>query len=227
MSKASQLTIKHLPINEIDPNPWNPNKQNERQYQAEIESICQNGFIAPILVRQIDDRHEIIDGEHRWKALRQIGEDGIEAKGNVPSLVEAKSIPCIVLNVSETEAKKLTIIMNETRGRADLADLGGLLQELSLDLGDDLLTGLPYTEGQLKELMGMSDFDWDQFEKGTSDKEFDNADGDGFRVTALLNETDEARWKGYLATLRGDLPDEPKEQAGALIAHLMNKAGIE
>lgn len=226
MAKTPALVIKNIPINEIDANPWNPNKQNERQYQAEIESIAENGFLAPILVRANGDRHEIIDGEHRWKALRQIAEDGVEAKQNVPELIKAGVIPAIVIDVSDTQAKKLTIIMNETRGRADLADLGALLQEISVDLGDDLLTGLPYTDGQLKELMGMADFDWDQFGNGASDKEFDNADGDGFRVVALLNEEDEQRWKGYMAELRGDLPDEPKEQAGALIAHLMNKAGL-
>ena len=66
MAKTPALVIKNIPINEIDANPWNPNKQNERQYQAEIESIAENGFLAPILVRANGDRHEIIDGEHRW-----------------------------------------------------------------------------------------------------------------------------------------------------------------
>jgi hypothetical protein len=225
MPKQNDLTIEHLPIASVEPNPWNPNKQNERQYQAEIESIVQNGFIAPILVRKLDDAFQIVDGEHRWKALRQIAEDGIQAKHNVPNLIKDATIPAIVLDISETAAKKLTVIMNETRGRADLSDLGALLQEISLDLGDDLITGLPYTDGQLKELMGIADFDWDNFDEGGKETDFEHQDGEGFRVIALLNEEDEQRWKGLLGSLKDELPSEPKEQAGALIAHLMNKTG--
>lgn len=225
MSKQSDLQIEHVQINSVSPNPWNPNKQNDRQYQAEIESIVQNGFIAPILVRKFEDGYQIVDGEHRWKALRQITEDGTQAKHNVPKLIADQTIPAIVLDISETAAKKLTVIMNETRGRADLSELGALLQDIQIELGDDLITGLPYTDGQLKELMGIADFDWDQFDNKTTEDDFAHQDGEGFRVIALLNEDDEERWKGLLGELKDDLPSEPKEQAGALIAHLLNKAG--
>lgn len=225
MSKQSELQIEHVPIGSVEPNPWNPNKQNDRQYQAEIESIVQNGFIAPILVRKVDDAYQIVDGEHRWKALRQIAEDGISANHNVPQLVSNKTIPAIVLDISETTAKKLTVIMNETRGRADLSELGALLQDIQIELGDDLITGLPYTDGQLKELMGIADFDWEQFDNKTTESDFEHQDGEGFRVIALLGDEDAERWKGLLGDLRDELPSDPKEQAGAVIAHLMNKAG--
>lgn len=223
---SKQLKMEHLSLDQVQPNPWNPNKQTDRQFEAEKESILANGFISPILVRPLDDGYEIIDGEHRWKALKEIIEKGLIGRYNLNDLTKGEKIPAIVLEVSETEAKKLTIIMNETRGRADLADMSNLLTELSESLGDELILGLPYTESQLKELMGMSDFNWDDFDQGAKDAEFDHADGEGFRVVALLSEEDEQRWKGYLGELKDDLPKEPKEQAGALIAHLMNKAGI-
>ena len=218
-----ELSIQHGALDKVVPNPWNPNRQNERQFEAEVESIADNGFIAPILVRKLGMRYEIIDGEHRWKALRKIAEDGIEGKGNIPSLVESLTIPAIVLTVDETQAKKLTIIMNETRGRADIGELTKLLQDLAENLGDDLLTGLPYTQSQLEELMNMGGDALDEMSKSMEDEQ---EAPEGFRVIALLNEEDEARWKTYMAQLRADLPQEPKAQAGALIAHLMNKAGI-
>ena len=40
-----------------------------------------------------------------------------------------------------------------------------------------------------------------------------------------LGDEDAERWKGLLGDLRDELPSDPKEQAGAVIAHLMNKAG--
>lgn len=226
---SKELSMEHVAISSVEPNPWNPNKQNERQYQAEIESIVQNGFIAPILVRKNDTKYQIIDGEHRWKALKQIAADGTKAKHNVPDLVASQTIPVIVLDISDTAAKKLTIIMNETRGRADLSDLGALLQDISLTLGDDLITGLPYTDGQLKELMGIADFDWDNFDAEPSEKDFEHKDEEatGFQVIATLQDEDAVKWKDLLATMKDQLPSEPKEQAGYLIAHLMNKMFTE
>jgi hypothetical protein len=154
--------------------------------------------------------------------LSKIAEDGIEGKGNIPSLVESLTIPAIVLTVDETQAKKLTIIMNETRGTADIGELTKLLQDLATNLGDDLLTGLPYTQSQLEELMNMGGDALDEMNKSMDEREAP----EGFKVIAVLNEEDEARWKTYMATLRADLPEERQAQAGALIAHLMNKAGI-
>ena len=146
------LEVSLLKINKVEPNPWNPNVQNEQQFNAEIESISNNGFLAPILVRAIDDHYQIIDGEHRLKALKEIIEKKIEGKRNVPDLVKLGQIPAIVIDVDDANAKKLTIIMNETRGRADFAKLGALLAEIKVDLPDDLAVGLPYTETQLNEL---------------------------------------------------------------------------
>ncbi len=60
------LEVSLLNIDKVEPNPWNPNVQNEQQFKAEIESITNNGFLAPILVRAFDDHYQIIDGEHRF-----------------------------------------------------------------------------------------------------------------------------------------------------------------
>ena len=128
------LEVSLLAIDKVEPNPWNPNVQNEQQFKAEIESISNNGFLAPILVRAVDDQYQIIDGEHRLKALKEIIEQKIEGKRNVPDLVKLGQIPAIVIDVDDANAKKLTIIMNETRGRADFAKLGALLTEIKVDL---------------------------------------------------------------------------------------------
>ena len=219
------LEIEHLKIAQVEANPWNPNKQNDRQYQAEIQSIQDNGFIAPILVRKTGATYQIIDGEHRWKALNEIIERGLEGKWNLPELTKAKEIPAIVLEVSDAQAKKLTIIMNETRGQADLSALGLLLAEIAPDLGDALGIGLPYSEPQMAELMAIADFNWDDYGSGVENQEFETKGEEGYRVIALLDADTQTRWQNYLAEIKKELPDEPKSQAGALIAHLLNKAG--
>ena len=222
---SNELEITSLDIGKVLPNPWNPNKQNDRQYQAEIQSIQYNGFIAPILVRKQGDAYQIIDGEHRWKALNEIIERGLEGKYNLPDLVKSLTIPAIVLDVSDAQAKKLTIIMNETRGQADLSQLGTLLADIAVDLGDDLGIGLPYSTPQLQELMAISDFNWEEFGQGGSDQDFETKGEEGHRITALVDEDTKSRWDNYLAELAKDLPSEPKAKAGAFISHLLNKAG--
>ena len=219
-----ELKIFSLELAKVLPNPWNPNKQNDRQYQAEIQSICDNGFVAPILVRKQENNYQIIDGEHRWRALNEIIERGLVGKWNVPDLVKSMTIPAIVLEVSDAQAKKLTIIMNETRGQADLAQLGALLADIAPDFGTDLGLGLPYSAPQLAELMSISEFNWDEFADGGQDNDFDTKGEEGHRITALLDEDTKSRWDSYLAEINKDLPQEPKLKAGAVIAHLLNKS---
>jgi hypothetical protein len=219
------LEITHLKITQVEANPWNPNKQNDNQYQAEIQSIQDNGFIAPILVRKTGSTFQIIDGEHRWKALNEIMERGLDGKWNLPDLIKAKEIPAIVLEVNDAQAKKLTIIMNETRGQADLSALGLLLAEIAPDLGDTLGIGLPYSAPQLQELMAIADFNWEDYGSGVENQEFDTKGEEGYRVIALLDSDTQARWQNYLGEMKKELPADPKAQAGALIANLLNKAG--
>lgn len=217
-----ELAIEHLLLADVEPNPWNPNKQNERQYQAEIESILDNGFISPILVRKVDKGYQIIDGEHRWKALADITERGLTGKNNISDLVNEKTIPAVVLNISDAQAKKLTIVMNETRGQADLAELGALLAEICLDLGDTLSIGLPYTEAQMKELMSIADFNWQNYDGGGMGN-FESGD-EGYKVIALLSPDAEQKWVRLIGSMKDSLPDEPKAKAGALIAYLLSRS---
>lgn len=132
-------------------NPWNPNAQTERVQEATRESIATFGFIDPVTVRphpEIDNEYQIIDGEHRWRAATDLG---------------LKQIAVLVVDADDTEAKKLTIILNETRGQADKVDVAGILAGLQDELGDALGLGLPYTEEELDGLLKLADFDFDQF----------------------------------------------------------------
>lgn len=163
MPETQELTIQYVDVRLLDPNPWNPNVQDEQTAKAERESIETYGFIDPVTVRvQPADaaRFEIIDGEHR--------------------LIEAKALghtvaPIVVLDVDDDQARKLTIILNETRGDHDLALLGQLLADLSTrSTVDDLLVGLPYTADDLARFVEIGRVDgWD------SDLDPDAMDGKG------------------------------------------------
>lgn len=151
---AAPLEIVYVDISLLDPNPWNPNVQDESTAQAERESIEEHGFIDPVTVRRhptVEGRFQIIDGEHRTQEAVALGH------------TEA---PVVVLDVDEDTAKRLTMILNETRGDHDVAKLGALLADLAerFDL-DALLIGLPYSSGELEHLLEIGRFDgWDDLD---------------------------------------------------------------
>ena len=218
------LEIQLLPIDKVIPNPWNPNKQTDRQFSAEIESILANGFLAPILVRKKKDAYEIIDGEHRRRALEMIIDSKQVGAKNVPDLVAKQLVPAIVIDADDAQAKKLTVIMNETRGRADMGELAILLGGIQDELGDDLLVGLPYTQSQLKDLLSLSEFDWESLEFNETLDTGDTEDTEhSAKITALLSPQAEILWRDALIQNAASLPKGEKEAAGKLIEILLTK----
>lgn len=218
-----KLDVQFLPIDKVLPNEWNPNKQTERQFEAEVESILANGFLAPILVRPTKTGYEIVDGEHRSKALATIIKNGQQGVKNVPELVANKTIPAIVIEVNDAEAKKLTVIMNETRGRADMGELAILLDSIKQEVGDDLITGLPYSERQLQDLLSLSQFDWDSLNViETPDViETDDEEEHSAKIVALLSPQAEILWRDAYISNAAVLPKNDKEAAGKLIEILL------
>ena len=219
-----ELAVTNLPITKVTPNPWNPNKQTERQYAAEMESICDNGFVMPIIVRKHPDQkgfYQIVDGEHRWKALQQIAAENKQGKGNVPGLLEKKEIPAIILQIDEAKAKRLTVIMNETRGRADLTSLGTLLAELAPEFGEDLIIGLPYTPEQLNEILDIAKFDWSELETMPDGEELYTQEEEAYKVVAVLDIETQQKWQNAMALKKQEFPSYSKVAAGLLIKELL------
>ena len=99
---------ENVAIGLIVKNPWNPNQMDKKTLKAEKESIQKYGVVAPIIVREIDDDFQIIDGEHRYIVCKELRHE---------------TIPCVIVDgLKEKDAKKLTIILNETKGSNDKID---------------------------------------------------------------------------------------------------------
>lgn len=218
--KLDLVNIKH---ENIIPNDWNPNKQNERAFQAEIESIVDNGFVQPVTVRKHptqSGKYQIIDGYHRWLALKQIFDDKSLQSKPLQNIVITHEVPCVVIDVTDAQAKKLTIILNETRGRAELGELGILLESIQVDFGNDLIRGLPYSQGQLDDLLSLAEFDWENLEDLVP--EDTNEDKDmPYRLTAELSKDTEVLWLQAISDHADRLPKNEKEAAGKMIDILL------
>lgn len=143
----SRIRSAVVSLDKLQPNPWNPNVMNSEMYRKELASIRKFGYVNPMLVRELAGGYQIIDGEHRLKALRQLGYEEAEVT--------------IIEGLPDEEAKQLTIVLNETRGRADPEKLATLLRGLLEDVPkSDLLDVLPFSPVDFDRIAGLEGFDW-------------------------------------------------------------------
>jgi hypothetical protein len=106
------------------------------------------------VVTNLDPEHyEIIDGEHRWRAAKELG------------LTE---LPCWNLGlIDDADARELTVVLNETRGQPDQERLRTLLKDLVARRGGDAAVRdiLPFSRERFDALIGSMKVDWDALEE--------------------------------------------------------------
>lgn len=106
--------IRMIALNHIDPNPHQA--RSELGNIAELmDSIRTKGVLEPILVRSKGSRFEIIAGERRFIASKNLG---------------LKEIPAIEMDVEENEAMEIALIENLQRKDLDLFEEADGLQAL-------------------------------------------------------------------------------------------------
>ena len=97
----NNTSINMLETSLFIPNKYQPRKVfDEKALSTLSESIKTYGIINPILVRKKEDKYEIIAGERRFRAAKQIG------------LTE---IPAIIKNADEQQMAELALIENLER----------------------------------------------------------------------------------------------------------------
>jgi ParB family transcriptional regulator, chromosome partitioning protein len=96
--------IRMIPVEKIDPNPHQA-RSELGNLQELMDSIRAKGVLEPILVRSLGNRFEIIAGERRFIASKNVG---------------LKEIPCIEFDVPENEAMEIALIENLQRKDLDL-----------------------------------------------------------------------------------------------------------
>lgn len=73
-SRAARPRLTEIPLGAILPNPNQPRREFDEEKIAELaRSIEQVGLIQPLIVRRSGDFFELIAGERRLRALKQLG----------------------------------------------------------------------------------------------------------------------------------------------------------
>ena len=117
--------IRQVGIATIIPSPLQPRKNFAPEALQElVDSIRQHGIIQPLIVRRVNDRHELIAGERRWRAAQELG------LSEVPVIIRAAS-DLEVLEISLIENLQRTDLnpIEEAQGYSRLAEEFGMKQE--------------------------------------------------------------------------------------------------
>ena len=110
----THLTIEHVELDRLKPDPFNPRRIAEQDLDALTRSIQEFGFVDPIIARRED--RAVIGGHQRLLAARRLG---------------LASVPVIFVDLSPEQAKLLNLSLNKISGAWDEELLARLLAELN------------------------------------------------------------------------------------------------
>ncbi len=141
MNELGNRQIEMLDADELTANPWNPNSVGAENMTKIKASLQNNGFFKPVLYRVLEDgTKEIIGGEHRIIAAGELG----------------MKVPALSLGtISDSLAKKFTLMDNDSYGENDTARLSKVLQDLE-DAGEAITEEMTYTEEALSEMLNLT-----------------------------------------------------------------------
>lgn len=172
-SAEASGALKELPVTSIQPNPFQPRRDFDPSALNELAaSIEASGLLQPIVVRSHGSEYELIAGERRWRAVKQLG---------------WKVVPAVVREVDDRSLLTLALIENLQRddlsaideavgyrrlvdefgvAQVDIARLVGKsrptianslrLLTLPADV-QSLVQGRQLSEGHARALLGLSD----------------------------------------------------------------------
>lgn len=140
-----------VPMSRIFENTWNYNVQDDDMFEKQKNSLEKFGVVQPIVVREIPEGFEIINGAHRYRAAQELGLDTMHVHN--------------LGTVSDTYAQQLTIMLNELKGRPNIDSLASLIKTLDDSLGrDEIVLNLPYSPQAIDDMINTLEFDWATFE---------------------------------------------------------------
>lgn len=114
---------KVVKLSALYANDYNPNRMPDTEMNLLKESILKFGFIFPIVASwdKEKQKYRIIDGYHRFEALKRIGAD---------------EVTIVDMNLNYHDAVQLTVLMNRIKGLHQvelMSDLVLKLENLGLE----------------------------------------------------------------------------------------------
>lgn len=129
--------LRDIPTSRLKSGAYQPRKDFPKESLAELaQTIRQVGILEPLVVRPLvgqEDHYEIVAGERRWRAAKQVGLD---------------TVPCLVGSYSDEQAGQIALIENTHREALDPMSQARAMQRL--------LQEFDYTHEELAAVLGLS-----------------------------------------------------------------------
>jgi ParB family chromosome partitioning protein len=100
--------LRQLPVDALEPNRFQPRRALDPASLAELrQSIGSSGLLQPVVVRQLDSGYELVAGERRWRAVKELG---------------WRTIPAVVRDVDDRTLLTLALVENLQRASLSAID---------------------------------------------------------------------------------------------------------
>lgn len=111
--------VKWVPTEKVFGNDYNPNKVAPPEMKLLEISIQEDGFTQPIVVWEVEDGYEVVDGFHRHLVGKKLG---------------LSHLPVVIINENRTDKTDRiasTIRHNRARGKHQVQAMSDIVVELS------------------------------------------------------------------------------------------------
>ena len=120
-----------ISIELIDRNPYQPRREFDQRAIDELaESIRKHGILQPLLVRAHGEGYQLVAGERRWRAVKQVGLESVPCR-----VVELEDKQVCEAAIEENVKREDLNVIEKARAFRDyLERFGGTVEELARQL---------------------------------------------------------------------------------------------
>ena len=139
------MKLTQVPVEMIRPAEWNPNRMDGGMRDRLAASIRRFGVVVPIVVRRRDSSYETVGGAQRLEVLKGL---------------KVATVPCVVVEADDAQARLLSQALNHIAGEEDLGLRAAVVRELLKAMPpEEILSVLPDSSDGLRELASMGEED--------------------------------------------------------------------
>ena len=110
------MEVVDIPIDSISAANWNPNEMDQEMVTKLRRSVERFGMLEPLVVREVSERrYETIGGAHRLIVVRKLHHE---------------SVPCVVVQIDDGEARLLSQALNHIAGQDNPGLRGEVLRQI-------------------------------------------------------------------------------------------------
>jgi ParB family chromosome partitioning protein len=114
----SVASAVQVDVEKVRSSPWQPRKDFDPERLDELaRSVRENGMIQPLVVRKNGDNYELIAGERRLRAVRDV--------------LDWKKVPVVVMDAEDARMRELALVENLQRADLNAIEIAEAYRELT------------------------------------------------------------------------------------------------